>query len=332
MYTPLKMNDFYTIDSSFKSLRDALTPAGQGARPFVAAAGLLDLQDAIQTSVLGAERGYKLRCYQECHVHLTAAKSNQVLMLARIDDTPEADMPAGTRTALRRSCISLGAALTERMVKAKTHADAVEQEAMRTRSKDASDDDVTPPSSPLKTATPRQGGAVSPPHGSNKRAPGGAHSPVLARSPSKRRKTEAASDLSSANAVAASPGTTTSTTTSTTTAVQSPPSYRTVPQLHIERDTGRAASFIPDPDSEAPAMLSPTRSASPQKMRALGPQAKPRPRSQLFIAPPDFTREVPASTTGPVSTAAPVAPAPGAAPHNADGRQQAEATSPDQRS
>src|SRR6476646_2598044 len=52
--TPLKMGDFYTIDSSFKSLSDALE---SGAK-FVPEARLAELAESIQTSTRDAQEDY----------------------------------------------------------------------------------------------------------------------------------------------------------------------------------------------------------------------------------------------------------------------------------
>lgn len=322
----LRMNDFYTIDSSFRKLSEALKPAEKGALPFEPAPALVELQSSMQISVREAERYFKLRDYPQCQSHLSAAKTNQVCMLAKIDDTPEENMPVARRTELRKSCVSLGTELTVRMIKAKTKADAVEQESERRRKQDGSDDDNTPPSSPSKTVTAKREQAVSPTRGARKRAQGEAHSPVLAHSPSKRQKPETPPPAppGSGDITSTPKSTTTSTTTTTTTTPaiampslpQSPPTYRPAPQLFIVHAAPGEPSDGTSAKSNKPVPDLSTTMASPRKVRALSPQAKPRPRSELFAAPPDFTARSPANPENSSSTAPAVTPGNVAAEQN----------------
>jgi hypothetical protein len=205
------------------------------------------------------------------------------------------------------------------MVKAKTHADMLEREARRNARKDDSGDDITPPSFPSKPAASRHGEVVSPSRGSQKRAKGDAYGPVLTQSLPKRKKTETSSDASSGKPISAGTSSTmsaTSTTTTSTAALQSPPSYRLAPQLQIKQANEGAASPGPGMNSDTSAPVSAAAQTSPRKMRTLAPQARPRPPSQLFAAPPDFTGGIPAATTGRAPTAGTPAPKPGAAPGN----------------
>jgi hypothetical protein len=55
---------------------------------------------------------------------------------------------------------------------------------------------------------------------------------------------------------------------------------------------------------------SPTSKSSPRKTRVISPQPKPRPRSQLFAAPPDFRTERSEDALLPGVKAAPSLPLP----------------------
>lgn len=328
--TPLRMVNFYTIDSSFRSLSQALKPVVQGDQRFAPPRFLLELQSTIQTAMLEAETCYKRQQYNACHLHLSGAKSNQVLMLSRIDSKPDEEMPASIRTALRNSCVELGSSLSEMMIKAKRDADEARKQKDASRGMGNRVHAIGPPPSPVKTPSASHVETVSPARGSQKRAQGEAHSPELAQSPLKRHKTDTASEESSAKAVSPSASSTTSTTT--TALLQSPPSYRPVPQSAIEQTTVHASLFAigTNPDSGAPE--SPATNPLPQKKRVLAPQARPRPPSQLFAAPPDFTSEIQASTTARASATAPLGLKPGVAPGNAIDPTRSDTGNSDQRS
>jgi hypothetical protein len=280
----LRMNDFYTIDSSFKSLRDALKPDPKTSPPFAPAPALLDLAGAIESGTRAAEKSFKLRNYMECHQHLSQAKAGQVQMLTSIDDTPVEMMSAHRRTGLRSSCEALGKALTERMLKAKS---------AQLRSEDVLDDEGTRPTSPSRSPLSRREQPASPPRSSQKRAQGDADSPVLAQSPPKRQKAETGSPVPAGEREATSPtrtaATATTTTATPTTAPPSLPSYQPVPQLHIVHEASVTAAGAADPSAASASNAI----ASPPRRRTLSPQARPRPRSHLFAAPPDFTNQVP---------------------------------------
>lgn len=328
--TPLRMGNFYTIDSSFKSLSQALKPVAQGDERFAPARFLLELESTIQTGTREAETCYKRQQYDACHLHLKGAKSNQILMLSSIDNTPDEKMPAAIRTALRDSCFALGSTLSEMMIKAKRDADEAKMQKEASRGIGNRGHAISPPPSPVKAANASHVETVSPARGSQKRVQGEAHSPVLALSPPKRQKTETTPDESSAQA--ATPGASTTTSTATTTVLQSPPSYRPVPQSAIEQTTVHASLFAlgTNPDSGAPG--SPATKPLPQKKRVLAPQAKPRPPSQLFAAPPDFTGEIQASTTARILATAPLGLKPGLTPGNAVDSSRSDTGNPDQRS
>ena len=316
--TPLRMGNFYTIDSSFRNLSKALKPVTQGDQRFAPPRFLLELQSTIQNGTLDAETCYKRQQYDACHLQLTGTKSNQVLMLSSIDDTPDEKMPASIRTALRNSCVELGSNLSEMMIKAKRDADEARKQKEASREIGNRGHTISPPPSPVKTPSASHVEAVSAARGSQKRAQGEAHSPVLAQSPSKRQKTETASDESSTHA--ATPGASSTASTTTTAVLQSPPSYRPLPQSAIGTN----------PDTGAPE--SPATNPLPQKKRVLAPQARPRPPSLLFAAPPDFTSEIQASTTARASATAPLGIKPGLAPGNAVDPTGSDTGNPAQRS
>lgn len=334
--TPLKIGDFYTIDSSFNSLSKALKSGAKGGK-FVPEARLVELEESIQTSTRGAEADYKRNMYFGCHMNLAAAKSAQVSMLSIIDDTPVENMPNAKRTALHDSCCTLGSALTAMMLKAKRQVVDAKKEKEKEKETDQGDDDqgqaVSPPSSPAKVAGTRHVETVSPAHGSKKRAQGDAHSPVLPQSASKRQKAATSSSESSSGTTRPIASSTAST-TPTTAVLQSPPSYLPVPQSVTARTTAAAAMVAPGANPDTGAPESPATNQSPQKKRTLGPQARPRSRSQLFMAPPDFSREIATSVKPTEGASTPVALAsePGVKPADKAHRPQTDAGGLDQRS
>lgn len=264
--TPLKMGNFYTIDSSFRSLSQALRPTAQGQERFRPGRHLLELESYIQTGMRDAETCYKRQQYNACYLHLMGAKSNQVFMLSIIDNTPDEKMPAAIRTALRDSCCTLGSTLSEMLIKAKRDADEAKKQKEASRRTNDRGHTISPPSSPVKTPGASHVETVLPASGSQKRAQGEAHSPVLPQSASKRQKTETTSAESSAGATTSSASSTTSTTT-TTAVLQSPPSYRPTPELAIKqtRATASPFAFIGNPDMDATG--SPATNPPPPKKR-----------------------------------------------------------------
>lgn len=272
--TPLKMGNFYTIDSSFKRLSQALRPTAQGDERFRAGRHLLELESHIQTGMLDAEACYKRQQYDKCHLHLRGAKSNQVLMLSIIDNTPDEKMPMAIRTALRDSCSTLGSTLSEMMLKAKRDADEAKKQKEASRRSNDRGHAISPPSSPVKTPGVSHVETGSPACGSQKRAQGEAHSPVLPQSASKRQKTETASAGSSTRATTSSTSTTTSTTT-TKAVLQSPPSYQPTPQLAFEQTSAPASPFAFDVNPDTDATGSPaTKPAPPGKQFDMARQAQ----------------------------------------------------------
>lgn len=332
--TPLKMGDFYSIDSSFKSLSEALESGAKGGK-FVPEARLVELAESIQTSTRNAQEDYRRGKYFGCHLNLAAAKSAQVSMLSIIDDAPVKKMPAAKRTALHDSCCALGSALTAMMLKAKRQVDDAKKEKETDERGSDRGQPISPPSSPMKAAGTGHVEPVSPAHGSKKRAQGDAHSPVLPQSLSKRQKTATSSAESSSGATSSIASSTTST-TPTTAVLQSPPSYRPTPQSQlVTAQTTASASTVAlgaNPDTGAPE--SPATNPSPQKKRTLPPQARPRPPSQLFMAPPDFSREIAAGVkpTDVASRVVALAPEPGAKPADKDHQPRPDASGPNQRS
>jgi hypothetical protein len=324
----LRMGSFYEIDSSFARLREALKPDPKAAKSSALPAVLDELHGAIKVSTLEAEKAFTRRSYSACKLHLAAAKSNQVLMLGKIDSIAEADMSDDRRTGIRSACGEVGAALTRMLIQATTMENGSAQEKIlkqKARGSDSDSDDGPPSSPPPAEPTP-ESHRNSPARGTQKRTQSDADSPVLAQSPGKRQKTDTAISRTTTTITTATAVTATSTaamTTATTAAVpQSPPAYRPAPNLHIEHVASGATPVGSPSKQDKPVTASSTRHASPQKMRTLSPQARPRPRSQLFVAPPDFTSQVRDDPADLAQTAAPVQVPPGATPTNAvEGKQ-----------
>ena len=327
----LRMGSFYEIDTSFGRLREALKPDSKAARTNMLPAVLDELQNAIKTSTLDAERAFTRRSFAACTVHLDAAKANQVVMLGKVDDIADAAMSDKKRTEIRCACMELGTALTKLLIQAKTMANESAQEKMRKQkalvSDSDSDSEAKPPSSPPPAAPTPESHGNSPARTAQKRTQGDADSPVLAQSPSKRQKIDISTSASNSTT-----STTTTTTTTPAAAPQSAPTYGPAPQLHLEHEASGATSSEPASRPNKQATASSTTKSSPQKMRTLSPQARPRPRSQLFVAPPDFTSQAREASASVMPTAAPVQALPGAVPRNAVEGAQADAVKAGQRS
>jgi hypothetical protein len=315
----LRMGSFYEIDSSFARLREALKPNPKAAKTSALPAVLDELHGTIKVSTLEAERAFTRRSYAACKLHLAAAKSNQVLMLGKIDSIAEADVSDDRRTAIRSACGEIGAALTRMLIQATTLENASTQERIvkqKARGSDSDSDDGPPSSPPPAEPTPETH-HDSPARSTHKRTQSNADSPVLAQSPGKRQKIDAAISRTTTTTTTATDATATATSTTTTTTAsvpQSPPAYRPAPKLQIEHLASGATS-VGSPSK--PATAASTGHASAIKMRTLSPQARPRPRSQLFVAPPDFTSQVRDDPAYIARAAAPAQVPPGPTPTNA---------------
>jgi hypothetical protein len=320
----LRMESFYNIDKSFKCLLDALKPDRKAAKSSVLPAVLDELQGAIKVSTLQAERAFTQRSYAACRLNLAAAKSNQVLMLGKIDSIAEENLSDDRRTRIRSACREIGAALSKMLIQATTMENAPEpekglkKEAHDNDNDNDNDGDAGPPAPALPTEPTPERHRNSPARSSQKRTQGDADSPVLAHSPGKRQKIDTATfKATTTNDGNASTSSTTAVTTATTSTIGQLPAYRPVALLDIKHLASGATS-VGSPDKLETA--SSTSHASPRKIRTLSPQARPRPRSQLFVAPPGFTiftsqvREDPADV---VRTAALVQVPPGVTPGNA---------------
>nr|WP_314623181.1 hypothetical protein [uncultured Noviherbaspirillum sp.] len=293
----LRMYDFYAIDRDFDSLREEVQPASKAARTSALPAVIGELQTNIKQSVLSAETSFKRCASEECRLYLTAAKSNQVLMLGKIDDIPESSLGAAKRTALRATCVALGRTLTRMLLQAKTQAAAAASEKERKRKARDGDDNDTPPVSPTANEQAHKAARSTPTRESRKRAQGDADSPVLAETSPKRQKAYGivspsimppAALTTTVSASISTTATTTTTFAATTGVLASPPSYQPAPSLKAEQETRSPVTGAGD---SAP--RSPTSKSSPRKARVISPQPKPRPRSQLFVAPPDFGTQLP---------------------------------------
>jgi hypothetical protein len=326
----LRMGSFYNIDPIFTRLREALKPDSKPAGSSPLPAVLDELQGGIKVSTLDAERAFTRRSYATCRLHLAAAKSNQVAMLAKIDGIADADMSDNRRTGIRGACVEVGAALTTMLIQATTMENASAQEKiLKQKSRENNSDsesDARAPSSPPPAEPMPESHRHSPARSAQKRTQSDADSPVLAQSPGKRQKIDTATSGNTTTSTA------TATTTTTAAVPQSPPAYRPAPHLHIQHGASSAASVGSASKPYKPASASSTTKASPQKMRALSPQARPRPRSQLFVAPPDFTSPAREDSASFMPTTAPVQAPPGATPCNAVDGAQPDAGSSGQRS
>lgn len=319
----LRMGSFYELDSSFTRLRDALKSEPKAVKTIALPALLDQLHGAIKVSTLEAEKAFTRRSYAACKLHLAAAKSNQVLMLGKIDGIAEADMSDDRRTGIRSACSEIGAALTRMLIQATTLENASGQEKRlkqtARRSDSDTDSDDGPPSSPPPAAPTLESHRSSPVRTTHertqKRRQSDADSPVLAQSPGKRQKIDTAISRNTTTNTTATDTTATSTTTTTTVPLpQSPPAYRPATQLQIEH---LASGATPVGSPNKPATASSPGHASAKKMRTLSPQARPRPRSQLFVAPPDFTSQVRDDLADISRASAPAHIPPGATPGNA---------------
>lgn len=305
----LRMFDFYAIDRQFDSLKDEAQSASKAGRSSALPAIIDELQINIRQSVLDAEKKFKCGASDECRLYLTAAKSNQVALLGKIDDIPDSAMAAEKRTALRATCVALGKTLTRMLLQATTKAAAATAERERKRAARYGDEHESPPGSPTTQDEAPKIDGNTPTRDSKKRTQGNADSPVLAETSPKRQKRSAISSTSSSATTASM---TSATTTSTTASgLSSPPQYREVPLLERHQEVSGRGPDRPATAGDDVAPGSPTSTSSPRKSRALSPQPKPRPRSQLFTAPPDFSSQS-ADNMSPrkLATAAPL-PLPG---------------------
>lgn len=133
------------------------------------------------------------------------------------------------------------------------------------------------------------GSLNSPPRARQKRAQGDANSPVLVQSPAKRQRNDTTASTSTATTTSAS-------------VLPSPSVHRIAPPPTVEQGATAVAPVIV---SDRPAIVASSSTPSSQKRRPLSPQPRPRPPSQLFVAPPDFTRMIKADTTDNPPAAAP---------------------------
>ena len=296
---PFRIGEFYNASDLSRQLRDMLKPdtkAGRAAAPFAA---LDELQNNIEVGMRDAEKFYVRRQFADCSVHLHAAKANQVALLGKIDDIADGGMSVDKRATLRSSCVALGSGLTRMRRKADTLANQPAPGKKRSAPESESDDDTAPPGSPGGPGTAQETARNTPIRSPKKRVQGGPDSPVQKPSSPKRQKID-------------TPAASTTTTSSATTAPASLPTYRPVPRLSITSDIGTANSGATATGLAPQSPGSPTATKSPQRSRPLSPQPRPRPASQLYKAPPDFTGLTPDRSTPrkPAATAAPT-PEPG---------------------
>lgn len=296
LFASLRMGDFYSLDASLSRLRDALHQDTKTAVTARLPAILNELQNNIKFGVLDAEKNFSRRAYADCSLFLEAAKSNQVKMLGEIDDVATVGIPDDQKVALRGCCIELGASLSSMMLRAQAQARAVEEEAERKRRTYDSDEESSSPGSPAASGPSQEIPQHTPVPGLRKRAQGDTASPDFETTSPKRQKTrKAPSTIDSTPSAASTPAIM----TNNLPPLPSLPSY--LPASNLQSEPGPCS---PGPNTAA-ITPNPGRAASPVKTRALSPQPRPRPRSQLFVAPPDFTGQIPAD---PVHAAAIITP------------------------
>lgn len=319
--TALCMDDFKKIAKNFGRLKDEVQPDAKAARTSALPALIGKLQTKIEQSVLDAKECFTTDSFTACRLYLVAAKSNQVEMLGKIDDIPESALSGEKRTTLRAACTALGDRLTTMLLQARTQTSTATSETARKARDGDTDANDSPPGSPtahqvvdkqVVDKQTRKAARHTLARESKKRAQGGAESPVLAETSPKRQKT---GGISSPSGTATTATTTTtigtstsiSTTSFTTTPaiLASPPSYQPLPMLKAEQET---RSSVTGAEDFPPG--SPTSKSSPRKTRVISPQPKPRPRSQLFAAPPDFRTERSEDALLPGVKAAPSLPLP----------------------
>ena len=323
--TPFRIDEFYHTSDLSRQLRLALKPDTKVARAAASFVALEELQNNIEVGTRDAEKSYARRQFADCSVHLHAAKANQVALLGKIDDIADDDMSADKRTTLRSGCLALGGALTKMMMKADALANAPAPGKKRNPSDSESEDDTLPPGSPGDRNTVQESARNTPTRSPRKRARGGQDSPVQKPSSPKRLKIDTPPPASSTTTTTTSSTTTTITTATATAAPPSLPTYRTVPRLDIESDFSTASSGNTTSDSVLLSPGSPTVKKTPQKSRPLSPQPRPRPPSQLYKAPPDFSGLTADRTTPRNTAVTPGAPQPAtmAAPSPEPGNSEA---------
>lgn len=261
--SPLRMQDFYNTDPIFRQLIAALKPTGASARTDALLRGFALRLGEIRIAVLDAEKSFTRTSCKECALHLHAAKANQVMLLAQIDGAAEDVLPAAKRAELHSGCVYLGNALSKMLVQGKV------------------------------LATTGSASQFSPPHSQQKRTQSHPDSPVFITTSPKRRRPDtpppqvpesvsspaykargtndsAPSCHAADSAFAMAPSTSTPSATSATSIAS------TIPLLG---------------DQPAQSAVASTSSPSPRKPHRLTAQPRPRPASQLFIAPPDCRTE-----------------------------------------
>ena len=296
---PFRISEFYAANDLSRQLREALKPDSSAVKSTSPFAPLEALQNTITVSMRDAEKFYVRRQHADCSVHLHAAKANQVVLLGKIDALQHGDLNADKRTTLRSACLALGSALTRIMMKADTLANAPVPGKKLHAPGSESDDDTSPPGSPGGPDPEQETARDTPTRSPKKRTPGGQNSPVQKVSQFKRQKVDTPAAA---------------TTSTLTTPPPSNPAYWPVPRLVIQPDIPSASSSSTAPAIQPQSPGSP----APRNSRPLSPQPRPRPASQLYKAPPDFTgstddRTTPRKATGrpgasqPAATAAPTA-------------------------
>jgi hypothetical protein len=268
------MHDFYNADPIFKKLLAALKISGGSTETRKTLGDFASQLETIRKAVLDAEKLFTPYSRKECALRLEAAKANQVRLLGEIDDAADIVVAAGKRKELHDACADLGRSLSKMLLQAK--------ELEKTLTEDR----------------------MSPPRAQQKRSQGHPDSPTLPATSPKRRKADTPpselSDSVSAPASKAAPqaiaahafsvivGGNASASTASTSTTASTSNRPDTPAAFV---TSSASALSPARvQLDQPKVKSPA-SPSSQNPRRLAAQPRPRPPSQLFAAPPDFSTQ-----------------------------------------
>jgi hypothetical protein len=274
--SPLRMHDFYNADPIYRKMLVALKAGGASASANTRK--LLDdfasQLETIRKAMLDAEKLFTPYSRKECALRLEAAKANQVRLLGGIDEAADSILPAPRQEEIRSACAELGRGLSKMLVQAKELEKAApegQQSPTRAQQKRSQGH----PDSPTMTATsPKRRKADTPPS----QLPGYVSSPA-SKAASQTNAMPASSVLDAGNASASTASTSTSSGTS------GPPDTPAASTTSAASATSPARAHVDQPKVKSPG------SPSSRNQRRLAAQPRPRPASQLFAAPPDFSTQ-----------------------------------------
>jgi hypothetical protein len=275
--SPLRMHDFYSADPIFKKMLAALKVGGASADTRKVLDGFASQLETIRKAVLDAEKLFTPYSRKECALRLEAAKANQVRLLGEIDDVADSVLPAPKQYEIRTACAELGRGLSKMLVQAKELEKVAAEGRMSPPRAQQKRSQGHPDSPTLTASSPKRRKADAPPS----QLPGSVSSPASKAAP----QTDAlpaysVGDGGNASASTASTSTTASTSSNSTTpdtSAASIPSATTASRpARVQVDQSRVKS----PGSPVS-----------RNQRRLAAQPRPRPASQLFAAPPDFSAQ-----------------------------------------